>query len=582
MVKIILTTRKMLSGLALLLIGMSLLPAQTETPKQLRFNGLGRAIIDNTQLNGTISEGDTTTAQNTLDGEFLLDLKINAAPNEKTEVQTILRLRNEFGGFFGAGMSIEVRELFARGVVANVLRYHVGDMDLKMTPFTFYQVEEEGIVKEAEIFKARREVVNYEQFYNGDGTRRMQGGKFDFGLSAGPFFSEINVSGFFTRVRGTDFFTLPTRSVAGGTIELINPRWGTLTGNYVNTYDILSVGNFGTGIRNPVQTLSADIKILDEEKYALNLVGEIGQSSIREVTDSVVVFEKDDTFGEGMLSLDLKPQNVKVSLGFRNVGPDFFSIGAQSKRVDFERSKTDFNRIGNERLVRNPTIYDLNRDRNIYTFALSDVLMPYDMRLSNTMPYGKATPNRRGFIGEVNYGKEDGFLNAGFEFAQMSEIRGQGTFELKSFTLLRLKGEAHFEQLLESEKALVLTLGAQVEQTRRGGQPIEQVDLNSNLIETGLQVELFENFDLLLGAKLLTSSGSDYNPDIVRFNVVRDFPGRVEVDDNETLLGAGIRYRFSDGIYLSIQWNQFSFARATNPNNDYRIDQAFVLYNMNF
>ena len=266
MAKFILTIKNFTGGFLILFLSIGTLFSQTETPSKLHINGLGRTVIDNTQLNGTVAETDSSNALNLLEGEFLLDLKINAAPNKKSEVQTILRLRNEFGGFFGSGMSIEIRELYARGVVANVFRYHVGDMDLKMTPYTLYQVQEEGEAYEAEIFKARKEVINYEQFYKGDGTRRMQGGKFEFGLSAGNVIPEINLTGFYTRVRGTDFFTLPSRSVAGGTIEFVHPRWGKISGNYVNTFDVLSVGKFGTGIRNDVQTIAADIKILEKEK----------------------------------------------------------------------------------------------------------------------------------------------------------------------------------------------------------------------------------------------------------------------------------------------------------------------------
>lgn len=579
-----LLVRVLVCSLVTMSLGLSSLYAQTATepPKKLYFNGLGRTILDNTQLAGDISETDTSTAKNLLEGEFLLDLKINAAPNEKTEVQSIIRLRNEFGGFFGSGMSVEVRELFARGVVANVFRYHVGDMDLAMTPYTLFQAQEEGTVHEPEIFKGRKEVVNYEQFYGPDGTRRMQGAKFDLGLSAGSLLSEINFSGFFTRTRGTDFFNLPSRAVSGGTVELVHPQFGSLTGNYVNTFDILSVGQFAQGIRNPVQTLSADINIWDNEKFALTFEGEMGRSAIRQMTDSVATFDREDTFAEGQVTFRLKPQKLAITAGFRDVGPDFFSIAAQSKRVDFNRAKSFFHRFGNASIIRQPSIFDLNRDRSLYTFALSDVLMSYDPRLSNVMPYGTATPNRRGFFVGVEYGEEESVVEGGLQLSSLSEIRGQGTFELKSFLLTRVWADVRFHKLLDAKNELVLTLGLQNEQTSRDGIPLEQVDLSSNLLEVGGQIELFEGFDLLFGVKNLTSNGSDYVPDIVRYNVVRDFPPRTEVADTETLLAGGIRYRFKEGVYLSAQIDQFSFQRETDPANNYRINQIFVLYNMNF
>lgn len=580
-----LRTKLLLRALScgLLFIGLfsSEMQAQTEIPKNLHINGLGRTLIQRTQLGGTLSETDTTTAGDLMDGEFLLDLKINVTPNKNSEVQSILRLRNEFGGFFGSGMSIEVRELFARGIVGNSFRYHVGDMDLKMTPYTLYQSDVGVNVNEAEIFKARRALIDYEQFYKGDGSRRMQGANLDFGLSAGAFIPEVNFNAFFARVRGTDFFTLPTRFVSGGSVEFKNNRWGSIRGNYVNTFDAISIGGFENGIRNPVQTISADIHILQSDKMSLDFAGEMGRSSIVETTETEP-FDKDDTFAEGMFTLDLKEANLGVTLGFRDVGPDFFSIGAQSNRLDLDRSKSFYNRIGNDRSIRQATIFDVNRDRSLYTYALSDVLRPYDPRFGNTQPYGRATANRRGLFLELDYQLADSAVDLGVEVMQMQEIRGQGTSELKSFTLARLAGDVHINRLIGREEALTLSLGYQFEQTQRGGVEIEAVSLSSNMIEAGLQAELFENFDLLFGFKQLSSVGDDYIPEVIRYNEVRDFPGRYIVDDSESMLAAGIRYRFSQNSSLNIQWERFNRSRATEADAAYQIDQIFALYSIYF
>lgn len=583
-------TTRCLSLLFLLWSSSSLL-AQTDLPPKLYINGLGRSLIQSSELGGDPLANDTTTAKNLLDGEFLLDLKINASPNEKTEVSSILRLRNEFGGFFGSGMSIEVRELFARGVAGDIFRYHVGDMDLGLTPYTLHQAQQEGMVNEAELFKGRRELIDYEQFYQRDGKRRMQGGKFDLALSAGSVFPEVNLTGFFTRNRGTDFFNLPSRFVGGGRIELINLTYGTLRGNYVNTYDALSIGGFDMGIRNSVISAEADLDLWENDALALGFTGEIGLSSLIEVQviDSATrenSVDRGDSFAEGALELEVKEQDLKLALGFMDVGPDFFSIAAQSKRVDFDRTITQYSRIGNDRRARQTSVFDLNRDRALYTFGLSDVLMAYDPRLSNTMPYGKATPNRRGVTFDANYGTDSSVVELGLQSAFLSEIRGQGTDQLKSFTLVRLSGDLNIHELIDREETLKLTLGYQFEQTNRdgtaAGNNIEEINLASNLLDLGLEVELFTNFDLLLGAKILQSSGNEFVPQIVRFNEVQDFPGETLIDDNEQLLGAGIRYRFKKGVFLSAQIDSFNYSSPADPNSDYQVNQIFVLYNMNF
>ncbi|MEL6654232.1 MAG: hypothetical protein AAFQ87_25860, partial [Bacteroidota bacterium] len=293
-------------------------------------------------------------------------------------------------------------------------------------------------------------------------------------------------------------------------------------------------------------------------------------------------FDKQDTFAEGMFTLKIKDQDLKLSLGFRDVGPDFFSIGAQSNRLDLDRSQNFYSRIGNDRSTRQITIFDVNRDRGLYTYALSDVLRTYDPRFGNTQPYGRATANRRGLFLDFSAQLLDSVFDVGAQVLNMNEIRGQGTRELKSFNMVRVWGDINFHRLLNSQRALVLSLAYQTEQTQRDGVEIEQVDLSSNLLEAGLQAELFENFDILAGVKRLGATGSDYIPQIIRFNEVRDFPERYVVDDTETMLAAGFRYRFSERTALNIQWEQFNRTRATDAARDYQINQIFILYNLYF
>ena len=49
------------------------------------------------------------------------------------------------------------------------------------------------------------------------------------------------------------------------------------------------------------------------------------------------------------------------------------------------------------------------------------------------------------------------------------------------------------------------------------------------------------------------------------FNDVADFPELYLADDQESLIGAGIRYRFREDIYLTIQYQQYSLQRAPDP-----------------
>ncbi len=562
---------------------------EKEARKTVHFNGLGRTYLGQTAIDGNILESDSATVRNLTDGEFLLDLILNATPNDKTEVQAILRLRNEFGGFFGAGQTIEVRELWARGVIANALKYRVGDMDLVMSPYTLYNPLEEGVVNEAAVFAPQREVIYYEQFYTDANTRRLQGAKLDFGLDFTEGLKDAEFSAFLTRIRGTDFFTIPSRFVAGGSAMFNSVNFNDSLGmkasvgvNYVNTFDDLQSGEATTGIRNSVFSVSYNLTAFENKKLALRLVGESGKSSLENRNDSVSFFKETDTFLDVGVRAEFKPQKVAVTAAFVDVGPDFFSIGAQSKRVNFDADKSYYDRIGVDDEKRDPALFDLTRDRALYTFQLSDRLMPYDARYSNTLPYGTATPNRRGLRLDAIYGSDADRIEARIDAALMSEIRGQGTNELKNFSLLRAAANVNIHHYLSWEKNLRFTFGYQYENVDRGGVEIEQVDLQSNLIDLGLEAELFESFELLLGAKLFSANGREYPPRIDSFNDVIDFPTQLNADDSESLIGAGFKYEFKKGIYLTVQYQQFDSKRGVNNPLDYGLNQVFALFNMTF
>jgi hypothetical protein len=569
----------------------SSLPYVPESKKQIvQFNGLGRTILNHTGIQGNALEMDTSTARQRVDGEFLLDLAINAQPGEDFEVQSILRLRNEFGGFFGAGVNVEIRELWARGIIANTIRYRVGDFDHVMTPYTFFLPDEEGMINQAEIFRPLKDVLYYEQFYTENNERRLQGAHVDFGLDFPVVLDAMKVTGFLARLRGTDFFTVPTRFTGGGRVDLNTQTLqkslgikGRLGFNLVHTWDDLNAsGNANSGMRNNVWSVDFDWTLLSRDAYSIQLKGEAGRSSVRFLADTTATFDRGDSFLEAGLVLNLKKQDVRMHATFIDIGPDFFSTAAQSKRIDFDRNKTYFNRLGNDRRLRRPSLFDISRDRGLYTSQLSDRLMAYDPRYANVMPYGRASANRRGLLLGADYGSEAKFLEAGVEAAILREIRGQGTFELKSLQQVRATANLNWHHLLDWERRLSTSLGVQRERSNRGGEEVEQVNLQSTLIELGLEIELFSRFDFLLGAQLLNAQGSEYIPLIEQFNEVRDFPGRFLANDREQMMAGGIRYRFSDTAYLTVQAQQFGLQRIDSPEGDYQIRQFFALFNMAF
>jgi hypothetical protein len=381
----------------------------------VRFYGLGRTYIQQADLGGRVMEADTTTPGTLADGEFVLDLAVNGQPSRNVEVQGTLRLRNEFGGFFGSGATVELRELWARGIIADVLAYRLGDLDLALTPYTVFLPEEDGQVNTPELFVPQKEVVYYEEFYTGLNERRFQGGRLDFGFTFDRYLESAEARAFLTRIRPTNFTDTPTRLFAGGRLGASSPifggyGWQARAGvNYVSTWDDLDSGDIDAGIRNHVVTGDLRLGLYDRPGLGVSLVGEGGGSIAKrdEVTrteeeDGSVAenvetaFRETDTFIEAGLEAGLKRLGLDLSARFVDVGPDFFSMAAQSKRIDYTRERSLFNRFGNDRARRPIGLFDLTRDASLYTFRVDQRLMQYDPRYNNALPYGRATPNRRG------------------------------------------------------------------------------------------------------------------------------------------------------------------------------------------
>lgn len=566
----------------------------------IQFNGLGRTVLQQTGIGGTLLNTDSVTVENLTDGEFLLDLAVNAQPNDVTELQGVIRLRNEFGGFFGSGVSVEVRELWARGIIADAIKYRVGDMDVALTPYTLYLPDEAGVVNEPEVFRPQKEIIYYDEFYSEFNERRLQGGSVGFGLEFDRGLDELEVRSFIARLRATNFMDTPTRLIGGGRIGALSPQFGpynsqaAIGANLAYTWDDLLSGDANTGIRNSVFTLDGDLTLLNRDQIGLHLIGEGGWSKVelRTNTDSPTegqvptpaepTIEDTDTFIELGLSANLKRADLSVSATFVDVGPDFYSSAAQSQRVDYTRTKSFYDRVGNDRDVRMVTLFDLARDPALYTFRVANELMAYDPRYGNVLPYGRATPNRRGARFGAAYAPSEGPLDAAVDVSILQEIRGQGTTELKDFILIRAEANARVDQLIDWNRALEITLGAQRESTSRSGEPVERVNLTSTLVEAGVSAEVYDRLDILLGLKTRTSDGREYVPTIENFNDVEDFPGLFEVDDSESLWGLGIRYRFRDGIFLTLQYQRFSYGDDSFPAGDYQLNQVFALYSMTF
>ena len=188
---------------------------QAQQKKTVDFIGGARSYMSNSQLSVQDSLPDTTTLKRNTGGYALIDLGVNIRPNDKTEIMGMFRIRNEYGGFWGAGVSFDVRQLWLKGIIGNVVRYQLGDLNLKQTPFTLHNNRFQLLDSMPSVFQLQQNIISYEKFYTNN-TWRQQGANVDMGLSFNKYIQSMDVNAYITRLRATDFNAIPDRLNAWG------------------------------------------------------------------------------------------------------------------------------------------------------------------------------------------------------------------------------------------------------------------------------------------------------------------------------------------------------------------------------
>jgi len=552
---------------------------------KVKFGAYGRALQQNTTLG---EENDTLHADNVSKGHVLVDLGININPDKRTEVQAIIRMRSDIGGFYTAGSALQLRQLYIKGLIGKYFSYQVGDLYLQMSPYTFYNNNAEGSINEGRIFADfRRDYTNYENLSNKGNYWWQQGATTNFALAFKESkIDSMRVDAFFVRNRPNNYLSGAPAALfhAGGRVTLTSTDKMKLIGNYVNLFEIGKTADIDSVISNPVTSLQLDYTLWNNESTALRVVGEGGYSQL--------IFKgyetrasKDGSFGEGAVKLNLKPANLLISAGYSYVDPQFYSSAAQSKRVNFANIPSTFPNVGNDPLAapRTANIFDLVKDTAVYNQRIVSQLMAYDPTLNNSQAYGKATPNRQGVNLDLQYKDSAQKVMANVNAAYLTEIVGVGTSEKRNFLVLKAGADFHIHKFINWKKKLIITTGVRHETTKRGGDPIQSVDLTSTLIDLGLEVEVVNRLDVLVGTKFLTATGNEFITLHNKYNDVSfSNANTANISVNQSLLAAGLKYRFSANTYLTVQDHIFAYTDGNNSVRNYSFNQFLIMFNMNF
>ena len=574
--------RKQVLNLILLMVAAA--PAVL-AQSTVKFNGLGRAVVQNDAFSDTtsVNEGRRTG------GHTLMDLGITATRENVIRVNTILRVRNQFGGFFGEGIDYSFRQMRIEGVVGKVVKYEIGDLDVGLTPYTIFNANEIDHQFESRLFGIKRDVVNYENFYTDDNTWRMQGVNLFTTLKFTKGIDKLKLRTFGNRIKSTDFISIPSRFVYGANAIVSKDEYGEIGLNQVTTADITgTVKNSDVDYNNNVFSVNYNLKYDISDKISIGVKGEAGSSSMKmtRALDDSTVSTKGGFYDVG---LEAKYKPLKITLGgsIHAVDKNFSSPTAQTLRVgNFGGLAPQIFPTYNGGDVRSLMLFDrYSQDQGLYNQSISTVLMTYNPIYGNVSPYGAATPNRQGIS---VYAKADSakFYQVAVGLDLLSEIAPENdtiTNNKRSFMALKAGAKLYVNQFIGFEKEISLQGGIRKEQTTREGL---KVDLSSSLIDLGIDVEAVSDLHLMLGYKMLSAKGVEYTLVRNEFNQVatETFPVDTKYDQTEGIVAVGLRYDFSNFASFSVQGQFVSFRndKASVASHEYDMNQVYCNYTVKF
>lgn len=514
-------------------------------------------------------EGDTSNVTKANYGHSLIDLGILLRPSANTEVATELRIRNELGGFWGGAVSYGIRRLTLKGVVNDAIRYKIGDIDLEMTPYTLFNNGYQDVVNEATVFQMAREVIDYEYYFT-DNAWRQQGIQSDFGFNLNnETFNSIDVNIFTVRNRVPDLnAALPERLFTGGQVAL-NTAYGPLTYHSANLHDLKNTVNDINLYYNSVNSLSASVQLPEVPDFTLDYEGGISKANYEDLLTEEQTTIKDYYWN---LGLTYEPSDkLKLRVNAINTGPQFRSPAAQTIRLGYSSSSNIFPTIGNDLSIRKMGLLDYLYNDVMYNRTFDDNLDLYNPAFSNAMPYGLATPNRKGISLSLNDFTIENKFKISSDIHFISEIIGSGTSNLKSF--FKAVAKANYQH-----KKWSVNAGLTHENTSREGQSIEAFDLSTMLIDFGLDFNVTDKIALLLGSKYHTANGNELVPVYDNYNNPLVFEPVSFNDNRQSLHSLGLMVRFSERSTLIASASTFSQVDV----RDYSLNQFQILYRLNF
>ena len=480
-----------------------------------------------------------------------------------------------------------MRQLKAKGVINNKVRFSVGDLFLKQSKFTLYNYSEELSGNENDIFKPYRDIIDYENFYI-ENRWRLQGIHTDFSFEFDRFVRGLDFDFFVTRPRGSIQIDENTYSsdllLSGGSIfSEINKKLK-LSANYINLFELGSSGTNNISVRNPVFDISL-IHHFGKEKYYIQQRLQTGFSQRYWLhselengrTDSIshdikgMYFELDNKYIK-------KDSTLFLTVGYRYVDPDFRSSGAQTRRLDYTAGNITsiYPLYTNMSLIRPPSVFDLVSDYRLYNQDISSLLMLFNPVYSNVLPYGDATPNRTGVYLNARISNKNKLIIAKINSGLFKEVIGQGTEKKRNFALIKGSLKINFHRWLKWGKELSLSSSSESELTTRSGEAVSSINLFSQHMNVSFNAELVKKFFLQGAYKQFNANGNEFLTQRDNYGKITYFTS-TNIDQKDYMLSFGILYKLKHNIYANLHYSWWGKKFNDQSYLDYKYNRLMLI-----
>ena len=553
----------------------SILTIFGQYPK-FEIGGLSRSLADNSFLD----EMDTVNNDVKQDFNLVFDLAINGELNEFINFYSELRLGNSLEVFDTSSSYINLRRILIYGKLSKNTSFEIGDIDLKMTPFTLWNSQEEGIVNENRLANNFREIQRYENFNNGNFWRRqglvIKGNKSVFKDDT------IFYKTFATRELSSNEISTPDVFLYGSEIKY-QSKIISFGFNHIDLFSNYKGINYDTNLNNHVFSTNFDLNF-----KKIKLHSEFGFSSLTNTMNNIDSKWIKGEFLNVGFNFDIS-DNLSFSTSFRSVSEDFSSPGSQSKRINYSLAPSMFAQTNNNTISRDISLSDIiygvdfMRSNSIYNRTIDYGLDNFNPIFGVIEPYGLATPNRRGVSSDLTFSDSLKIIMVNANFSFLTDLVGEGINTKRNYSNYSIAFDFSLNKLLGFDKQFVLNGGYSNSSSKRD-HPIDlnvqNVNLKCNIIDLGLELEILKNLSVLSSYKRLFSNGLDYLP-IRSSDFTIESYNAFQCDLVHEINSFGLAYDFNKKSSVLINYQILNFSDKI-LNNSFSINQFFVLVQIKF